>query len=289
MFDGEINNIGADGECGGIAGYVGANPNVTIENCLSVGYVSSNRAGLICGTIQANNSVVENNYYLGEAANGPTSTVERPSTEVTAEQLASGEVAYKLGDAWGQVLGTDQVPSPQNENAVNYVGDAGYATLYDATTGYELNGDVEANVAVLNTKWLDLTKIENVPAATPVVLKGTYYNKVAADLPALNIANDLKGTDMDTEAGVSIYILAKVDNNVGFYQATENTIIPAGKAILIMNAGVKAFFFNGESETGIASPLGETGEGVSIYNLAGQKLSKLQKGVNIVSGRKVLY
>ena len=39
--------------------------------------------------------------------------------------------------------------------------------------------------------------------------------------------------------------------------------------------------------TGV-SPLGETEEGAAIYNLAGQRLSKTQKGVNIVGGRKVL-
>ncbi len=298
VFSGTI--IGENSKYGGILGYCKIVTFLGVKNCLSIGKIVADENCTTAAAIIANwngnaTENVTNNYYCLAEGSTPTiaignkaSSCEAP-VQVTAEQLASGEVAYKLGDAWGQVLGTDEVPSPQNENAVNYVGDAGYATLYDATTGYELNGDVEANVAVLNTKWLDLTKIENVPAATPVVLKGTYYNKVAADLPALNIANDLKGTDMDTEAGGSIYILAKVDNNVGFYQATENTIIPAGKAILIMNAGVKAFFFNGESETGIASPLGETGEGVSIYNMAGQRISKLQKGVNIVSGRKVLY
>ena len=36
------------------------------------------------------------------------------------------------------------------------------------------------------------------------------------------------------------------------------------------------------------SPLGETEEGAAIYNLSGQRLSKMQKGVNIVGGRKIL-
>ena len=42
--------------------------------------------------------------------------------------------------------------------------------------------------------------------------------------------------------------------------------------------------------TGITkvSPLGETEEGASIYNLAGQRLSKAQRGINIVGGKKVL-
>lgn len=41
---------------------------------------------------------------------------------------------------------------------------------------------------------------------------------------------------------------------------------------------------------GIISPIGETGEGASIYNLAGQKIvnGKLSRGIFIVNGRKVL-
>ena len=39
--------------------------------------------------------------------------------------------------------------------------------------------------------------------------------------------------------------------------------------------------------TGV-SPLGETEEGAAIYNLAGQRLSRAQKGINITNGRKVL-
>ena len=42
-----------------------------------------------------------------------------------------------------------------------------------------------------------------------------------------------------------------------------------------------------ETPTGV-SPLGETEEGAAIYNLAGQRVNKMQKGSNIVNGRKVL-
>ena len=42
-----------------------------------------------------------------------------------------------------------------------------------------------------------------------------------------------------------------------------------------------------DDATGIASPLCETETG-AIYNIAGQRLSKMQKGINIVKNRKVL-
>jgi hypothetical protein len=86
--------------------------------------------------------------------------------------------------------------------------------------------------------------------------------------------------------------LAKNEDKVGFRKVKEGVNVPAGKAYLkvAVSAGVKEFYpFGEEDATGIASPLGETGEGFSIYNLAGQNLSKLQKGVNIVGGKKVLF
>lgn len=36
------------------------------------------------------------------------------------------------------------------------------------------------------------------------------------------------------------------------------------------------------------SPLGETKEGAAIYNLSGQRLNKMQKGINIKDGRKII-
>ena len=160
--------------------------------------------------------------------------------------------------------------------------------MYDNTTGYVLNGDVEAYVATSNGKWLSLTKIENVPVETPVVLKGTYYNKFAFDVPAINIANDLKGTDAATEADGTMYVLAKVEDQIGFYKATGT--IAAGKAYFQSASGVKAFYFDGEEATGIneVNGQGAMANGQSIYNLAGQRVSKIQNGINIINGIKVL-
>ena len=74
---------------------------------------------------------------------------------------------------------------------------------------------------------------------------------------------------------------------MGFYKAAGGKIA-AGKAYLESTANVKAFYFIGDEETLIISPLGETEEGVAIYNLAGQRVSRLQKGVIIVGGKKIL-
>ena len=105
------------------------------------------------------------------------------------------------------------------------------------------------------------------------------------DLPAINIANELKGTDADTAADGSMYILAKpAGAEVGFYKAFGT--IPAGKAYYQNTSGVKAFFFENDDATGINDLNVNTND--AIYNLAGQRLQKMQKGINIMNGKKVL-
>ncbi len=284
---------------GGILGYVNNNAFGGVQNCLSIGSVtttntSHNGVAAIIGNMNSSTKVdgIFNNYWLTGSSyagnNGAKASDAEAPFEVTAEQLASGEVAYKLGAAWSQLLGTDNTPVLGTDAPVSYVGDASYATLYDTTTGYTLNGDVKAFVAVLNTSWLDLNEIDNIPAGTPVILKGSYYNKLAADLPAINVANDLKGTDADTVADGTMYILANGSNGVGFYQATTGSTIAAGKAYYQSTSGVKAFFFDGDDATGIADLKDLKDSKDLIYNLAGQRLGKMQKGINIVGGKKVL-
>ena len=285
---------------GGILGYVNNGSFGGVQNCLSIGSVtttntSHNGVAAIIGNMNTSTKVdgIFNNYWLTGSSYAGNNGAKAPDAEapfeVTAEQLASGEVAYKLGAAWSQLLGTDAVPTLYSNTPVSYVGNAGYATLYDTTTGYNLNGDVKAYAAVLNNTWLELSEIPSIPESTPVVLKGGYYNKLAADLPAINVANDLKGTDADTAADGSMYILANGADGIGFYLATGT--IPAGKAYFQSTSGVKTFFFEGDDATGINEVNGQWSmvNGQSIYSLAGQRIQKMQKGINIVGKKKVLY
>ncbi|MBQ8454038.1 MAG: hypothetical protein IJ537_01665 [Bacteroidaceae bacterium] len=283
---------------GGILGYVNNNAFGGVQNCLSIGSVtttntSHNGVAAIIGNMNTSTKVdgIFNNYWLTGSSYAGNNGAKAPDAEapfeVTAEQLASGEVAYKLGAAWSQLLGTDNTPVLGTDAPVSYVGDAGYATLYDTTTGYTLNGDVKAYVAVLNSTWLDLSEIDNIPAGTPVILKGSYYNKLAADLPAINVANDLKGTDADTTADGTMYILANGSDGIGFYKATGT--IPAGKAYYQSTSGAKAFFFDGDDATGIDEIVNGKSLNGKCYNLAGQRIQKMQRGINIVGSKKILY
>ena len=262
-----------------------------ISNCYNVGNVTSGKeGGAISGWTGGDISTIENTYNIGSITNGEFirgggNITNCHDLSASDTKVTSGELCYTLGEAFSQFIGTDAYPI-FNSEPVYAIGEAGYATLYDTTTGYELNGDVTANVAIAGASWLTLTEIENVPAGTPVILKGTYYNKLVADLPAINIANDLKGTDADTEADGTMYVLAKVDDVVGFYKATG--IIPAGKAYYQSTSEVKAFYFAADDATGISDLNVDLNHNENIYNLAGQRLQKMQKGINIVDGKLIL-
>ncbi|MBO4549358.1 MAG: hypothetical protein J5733_01390, partial [Bacteroidaceae bacterium] len=104
-----------------------------------------------------------------------------------------------------------------------------------------------------------------------------------------NIAgNVLKGAAEDIEAAGK-YILAKPDGEpVGFYLASTGTI-KAGKAYLESAGNVKAFYFDEDDATGIRSiDNGQLPFDNRIYNVAGQRLQRMQKGINIVNGKKIL-
>ena len=170
------------------------------------------------------------------------------------------------------------------------VTDAGYATFVAPMESAVPEG-VTAYTAEVNANGvtIDLTPVNPIPANTPVVLKaanGTYTftgSKVpAVDAPTFGA---LTGTYSRIPAPAGSYVLQKQSDKVGFYLVDADVAIPyvnANRAYLIApSSGVKAFFF-ADDATGI--------EMVNeIYNLAGQRMSKMQKGINIVGGKKILF
>lgn len=109
------------------------------------------------------------------------------------------------------------------------------------------------------------------------------------------IDNDLRGTYEEIDAEGQ-YVLAKPEGKeVGFYKAASGKIA-AYKAYLtlFLNEGTEAkeaFLFNAtEDATAIESLTPATTEGDgAIYNIAGQRVNKAQKGIYIVNGKKVLF
>ena len=297
LFDGKlVNSAATPGNCtfGGMIGYSNG-AHVTIQNVLSIGTVQSAIAAQFFGAVKSTRSTIHNSYYQGDVVNGSASTVTLnpcEATLVTDEQLKSGFVAAKLAPAFRQTLGTDAYPVLDDTKAlVAEITDAGYATLFVEDIDLTVPEGVEAFAGVVDGKYLKLNAIEGaVAAGEPVVLKGAagFYGFVPTTGATKAAANDLMGAAEDVEAAGN-YILAKPEGEpVGFYRASAGTI-KAGKAYLgVASPGVKAFLFGADDATGINAVEKATENG-PIYNIAGQRLNKMQKGINIVNGKKVLF
>ena len=174
---------------------------------------------------------------------------------------------------------------------------AGYAT-YCSENALDFTGTaITAYVGKINGTALTFTPITQVPANTGLLLVAeggaTVDVPVIASAPELTITNCLTGVNEATTLNENDYILNVVNGGAGFYKAGQYKALGAHKAYIPAEAGagVKSFFIDLEDDaTGIS--LMEDGrsqmeDGV-IYNLAGQRISKMQKGINIVNGKKIL-
>ena len=181
--------------------------------------------------------------------------------------------------------------------------EAGYATMV-AKYDYDFTGASFEAFAVTESEKENVVHLEPVTSAKhgeALLLKnenGVNFTQTATTTAkAATTGNLLKASDGSVKGdGSTIYALAKKANGVGFYPVGNDVTIPEGKAYLEVatntgGGGVKAFYgFEEDDATGIS--LMEDGrskmEDGAIYNLAGQRLNKMQKGINIVNGKKVL-
>ena len=172
---------------------------------------------------------------------------------------------------------------------------AGYATLV-AESDLEIPAGVKVFTVEIRGEWAHLEPVTaGIPVGAAVVVKaeaGKYvFNYATSSIPEIT-GNDLIAATEDVTADGSQYVLAKpAEGEVGFYKAKEGSTIAAGKAYLQSNTGsqVKAFYFTEDDATGIEDLNTLNNQNTPIYNLAGQRISKMQKGINIMNGKKVLY
>lgn len=172
---------------------------------------------------------------------------------------------------------------------------AGYATFVAPANIKAIPEGVEAFATQTDPVggFVHLEPVAAIPAGEAVVLKaeeGTYTFNATARAAELGTDNDLQSSTEEVTADGTQYILAEVDGVAGFAKAAPDSKIPAGKGFLsIEGSSVKAFYPFGEDATGISQIAnGQATENAVIYNLAGQRISKVQKGISIVGGKKIL-
>lgn len=171
------------------------------------------------------------------------------------------------------------------------------STIPDGTSCYTLayaGGDQAAATLVSNT----------LPADTPVLVnanEGSYrFVTTATEGTAITAGSGpvtegaLTGVYAATSAPVNSYVLQNKTNGFGFYKVAENsqpTVSPF-RAYLSANTDAEVRLLRiiyDDETTGIRS-IKEEKMGVegAIYTLSGQRVSRPQKGIYIINGKKVV-
>lgn len=176
---------------------------------------------------------------------------------------------------------------------------AGYATFclpYDATipeglTAYTANDNGE-------TVQLTAIKSGKIAAGEGVVLKGeegTYTFVATAEDVSATAGNQMVGVTEDTPltSADNAYMLTrkKDDGSIAFRLLATDYTLGANKAYLKLENNARnliSVVWN-DNATGIYDlSEKEEAENGAIYNLAGQKLMRTQKGINIINGKLVI-
>ena len=183
-----------------------------------------------------------------------------------------------------------------------------WTSFYYGTANYSAPDGVTIYKAAIDGDHVQLTEVSGgiIRAGEAVILKTTASNVTTDGYLILPLTttdatgdysgNELKGVDDDTwqEDGYTYYVLSKKGDNFGFYKLASSKQLGAHKAYLKVDAqnSTREFFGfdDSDSEDGIENVnVNENVNDNAIYNLSGQKLSKPQKGINIINGKKVLF
>ena len=220
-----------------------------------------------------------------------------------ADEKQNMSVLHCAGDGsivgWGTAANASQWVIEDAVSVNIEISDAGYATAFLPFPVTIPEGVKAYAVSGITSNLLDLTEItETIPAGTPVILEGTGEKvfMIASEVPAYSGDNKLIGTYTQIVARDEDYVLQNQKKDgfykVGFYQvdtsvATPN--IPANRAYLPAQGGsVKALFFGGADAIEAIGNGQGTMDNAAIYNVAGQRISNLRRGINIVGGKKVV-
>ncbi len=152
-----------------------------------------------------------------------------------------------------------------------------------------------------NTHQVLMTRVFDVPAGTGLYLIGTPgqtykvpYSESYSIYKNFLVANLTKGTVSATTGSYTNYAFGTEGGEPGFYPINGSTTLQAQTAYLqlptsFVEAGVKmSIILEEDLIDGIEDFYMDNDADAAIYDLAGRRLQKMQKGINIVNGKKVL-
>jgi len=237
----------------------------------------------------ANAGFTTRNYVTLELANGADNTevIETNNGEEATVTL-TGRTLYK-DDAWNTLCLPFDVTVSESPLAGAIIKelDTSSTTMNGGTLilNFTTPTNIEAGKPYL-IKWESGDNIVN-PVFTGVMIKKELVPAEVADVITFtgNYAR------VSFEAGDKSILY--VGSNNQLYYPSANITFNAFRAYFKLDDNtkrIKEFLmnFNEDSATGIISLNRDAEEEAIIYNVAGQRLNKAQRGINIVNGRKVL-
>lgn len=193
-------------------------------------------------------------------------------------------------------------PAEQAEATLKIVTGVKYGTFIAPFKANKPANVTLYSVKEVNESTLTLEEVSEIAANTPYIVYEDVEETITYPLQGYGTAykdiyeagllvGTLPGGTMTL--GTDCYLLQKNNDVVGFYQcvADQKYTLGANRAYLKYEptAPVKAFFFGEENQTTAITTLSELMNGkAEIYDLNGRKLRKLEKGINIVNGKKVI-
>lgn len=238
-------------------------------------------------------------------------------TEVLTSDIYSIDGDQTLYAHWNTIVVDIDAYSAEEQLTGNY-----FRTFYDSRIAHILPDGVKAYKGKIEGNYLVLTAIEAkdgddndiIPKNVPVILRMMPNEEAGVPIPGDpyqiktkqislttseseltidNTDNELIGSDIVIATAVTnSYILSFGSNGLGFYEWSTHPL-EAHKAYVIKDSAnpAKALVFRFEDDvTGINDAITDfksDSSQVEIYNLNGIRLSKPQKGLNIINGRKV--
>ena len=181
------------------------------------------------------------------------------------------------------------------------IGDAKWAT-YVAADNVSFPTGCSAYIATaINEASVTLTKVDAVAEGTPVVLngeQGEYELEAVEEADCDNVnANMLRVVSADEAGSIKsgVYVLTRVNGTVGFYAYEGTNGLPEGRVYLQPETvqpepgQSRNFLSLGNSEaTGIVLNNAENGMSTEVFDLQGRRVEKVQKGLYIVNGKKMI-
>ena len=222
-------------------------------------------------------------YYHCHAKDVPVTVADYTPRALMLQQMFWGE------DGWpyfkgGKPVGTEECPAYTNSYYELSVPSSQWATIY-LPFAFEIPEGMEVYTPdFFQSPLLHITKMEKTKANTPYLVKAAegYYDLsgYARDTIDGQINGLLVGTHSQIAAPAGTYVLEDDIQGAGFYRA-GSYVVPAHNAYLQVETtdeyiltgnfdGLKAIFNNDEASI------------EAVYNLSGQRVSGLSKGISII-------